>query len=299
MAKCTCDLKNQLILSSLHQLAKMTIMLVHPIQFSVATKQIISTGTKMNHKKHTFHLSCSSPQSQNVSITKPRTDYKADGLFDKLFLNLFRQKMVQEIGWDSQKPGYDGLIEVANRLILGRTNSETKDSALLLLLPPSTIQCEDTEILVSAVVVGPVSKDYHTFGWRQGVCHDGWVTAISCQWLMGPCKVNSVELPDGKSWTSGVLVEKCKYLEESKCVGICINTCKLPTQEFFQDYMGVPLLMEPNFNDYSCQFKFGVAPPEPQHDSALREPCLEICPNASRRRKISIDNSLSTKCPKS
>ncbi|KAG9154189.1 hypothetical protein Leryth_000655 [Lithospermum erythrorhizon] len=256
MAKCTRDLKNQLILSSLHQLPKMTIMLVHPIQFSVATKQIISTGTKMNHKKHTFHLSCSSPQSQNVSITKPRTDYKADGLFDKLFLNLFRQKMVQEIGWDSQKPGYDGLIEVANRLILGRTNSETKDSAL------------------------DPSEDYHTFGWRQGVCHDGWVTAISCQWLMGPCKVNSVELRDGKSWTSGVLVEKCKYLEESKCVGICINTCKLPTQEFFQDYMGVPLLMEPNFNDYSCQFKFGVAPPEPQHDSALREPCLEICPNA-------------------
>jgi hypothetical protein len=27
-----------------------------------------------------------------------------------------------------------------------------------------------------------------------------------------------------------VFVEKCKYLEESKCLGICINTCKLPTQ---------------------------------------------------------------------
>lgn len=25
-------------------------------------------------------------------------------------------------------------------------------------------------------------------------------------------------------------VERCKYLEESKCVGICINTCKFPTQ---------------------------------------------------------------------
>jgi len=28
-------------------------------------------------------------------------------------------------------------------------------------------------------------------------------------------------------------VEKCQYLEESKCVGVCINTCKLPTQVFF------------------------------------------------------------------
>lgn len=90
-------------------------------------------------------------------------------------------------------------------------------------------------------------------------------------------------------------MEKCQYLEESKCVGVCINTCKLPTQvffcisiqpssyysellsvlnktwiwilwsssetlefwyffqTFFKDYMGVPLLMEPDFKDYSCQ----------------------------------------------
>ena len=27
-----------------------------------------------------------------------------------------------------------------------------------------------------------------------------------------------------------VFIEKCKYLKESKCLGICINTCKLPTQ---------------------------------------------------------------------
>jgi len=30
-------------------------------------------------------------------------------------------------------------------------------------------------------------------------------TALSCQWLMGPCSVNSVDLPDGYSCTSGVL----------------------------------------------------------------------------------------------
>ncbi|XP_020594349.1 beta-carotene isomerase D27, chloroplastic-like, partial [Phalaenopsis equestris] len=56
------------------------------------------------------------------------------------------------------------------------------------------------------------------------------VTALFCQWLMGACSVNTIELPDGSSCSSGVFVEKCKYLEESSCVGICINTCKLPTQ---------------------------------------------------------------------
>ncbi|CAH9112699.1 unnamed protein product [Cuscuta europaea] len=129
------------------------------------------------------------------------------------------------------------------------------------------------------------------------------VTALSCQWLMGPCKVNSVDLPDGSSWMSGVLVEKCKYLEESKCVGICVNTCKLPTQAFFKDSMGVPLVMEPKFSDYSCQFKFGILPPEPEDDEALKQTCLEICPNASLRRKEPARQKANTdadafKCPK-
>ncbi|XP_072996769.1 beta-carotene isomerase D27, chloroplastic isoform X2 [Typha latifolia] len=120
-------------------------------------------------------------------------------------------------------------------------------------------------------------------------------TALSCQWLMGPCSVNSIILPDGSSCASGVLVEKCKYLEESKCVGICINTCKLPTQTFFKDYMGVPLHMEPNFTDYSCQFNFGVLPPASVTDKALTEPCLEICPNANRRRELGRGDT--AKCP--
>ncbi|XP_039128585.1 beta-carotene isomerase D27, chloroplastic isoform X3 [Dioscorea cayenensis subsp. rotundata] len=122
-------------------------------------------------------------------------------------------------------------------------------------------------------------------------------TAISCQWLMGTCSVNSVDLPDGSSCSSGVFVERCKYLEESKCLGVCINTCKLPTQTFFKDCMGVPLLMEPNFADYSCQFKFGVTPPAQDTDKALQEPCLDICPNVRRRRNLRGNNDV-TQCPK-
>lgn len=32
------------------------------------------------------------------------------------------------------------------------------------------------------------------------------VTALSCQWLMGPCTVNSVDLPDGSSLMTGVML---------------------------------------------------------------------------------------------
>jgi hypothetical protein len=78
------------------------------------------------------------------------------------------------------------------------------------------------------------------------------------QWLMGPCQLNEVQLPDGSLLLSGVMIQKCKYLDGTKCAGICIHTCKLPTQAFITGDMGVALLMEPNYEDFSCQVFFAL-----------------------------------------
>ncbi|KAF5462406.1 hypothetical protein F2P56_018411 [Juglans regia] len=209
-------------------------------------------------QKHAFRVLCSSFDSKPIQdgYTAAKPDNYKPGVLDDLFLNLFRNKMVQEVGWDSEKPGYEGLIEVANRLMMrGRTNSDTKEAAvriLISLFPPFLLE-------LYRILIAPIGG--------------------------------------GKIAATMVFVERCKYLEESKCVGICINTCKLPTQAFFKDYMGVPLLMEPNFIDYSCQFRFGVLPPLPEDDISLKEPCLEICPNATRRRKVAGDMDV-PHCPK-
>ncbi|KAF8039720.1 hypothetical protein BT93_B2055 [Corymbia citriodora subsp. variegata] len=216
-----------------------------------------------------------------------RAEYKP-GVFDDLFLNLFRSKMVKEVGWDSEKTGYDGLIEVAHRLMLmGSSNSDTRDAAVRILrslFPPLLLE-------LYQLLIVPIGEG------KLAAVMVARVTALTCQWLMGKCTVNSIDLPDGTSCQSGVFVERCKYLEESKCVGICVNTCKLPTQSFFKDCMGVPLLMEPNFEDYSCQFKFGIHPPQLQEDAALKEPCLEICSNAIRWREV-MQNTELGQCPK-
>ncbi|KAJ9187884.1 hypothetical protein P3X46_003298 [Hevea brasiliensis] len=236
-----------------------------------------------------LRFSCSPIQSEPVKAGDmgPRSEY-SPGVFDDLFLALFRNKMVKEVGWDSERRGYDGLIEVANRLMLtGRTNADTRDAAVRILrslFPPLLLDLY--KLLISPLGGGKVAA-----------MMVARVTAFTCKWLMGICTVNSVDLPDGTSCESGVFVERCKYLEESKCVGICVNTCKLPTQTFFKDYMGVPLLMEPNFTDYSCQFKFGVLPPQPEDDSTLKEPCLEVCPIASRRRPVAQSTDV-VQCPK-
>ena len=75
----------------------------------------------------------------------------------------------------------------------------------------------------------------------------------------------------------GVRVERCRFLEEAGCAGICVNACKVPTQRFFSERMGLPLTMEPNYDDLSCQFSFGRTPAPETADAVFSAPCLQGC----------------------
>ncbi|KAH8964382.1 hypothetical protein BDL97_04G064400 [Sphagnum fallax] len=93
-------------------------------------------------------------------------------------------------------------------------------------------------------------------------------------------KVVEVTIQD-KKLRSGVHIQKCRYLETSGCTGLCVNLCKLPTQYFFTEELGMPLTMEPNFEDLSCEMIFGQIPPRPEDDPALRQGCFSKCPTSS------------------
>ncbi|EFJ43024.1 hypothetical protein VOLCADRAFT_106966 [Volvox carteri f. nagariensis] len=97
-------------------------------------------------------------------------------------------------------------------------------------------------------------------------------TALTCQWLMGPCKVNDVEIDGGVVGKGhGVLVERCRYLEQAGCASVCINSCKIPTQTFFAKDMGLPLTMTPNYDDFSCQPTAAVVKAEPGAAAAVKK----------------------------
>lgn len=42
-----------------------------------------------------------------------------------------------------------------------------------------------------------------------------------------------------------------RYLENSGCVGMCVNMCKIPTQDFFTNEFGLPLTMMPSMSPHS------------------------------------------------
>ena len=138
---------------------------------------------------------------------------------------------------------------------------------------------------------------------------NAYVTAALGVWLMGECTVNDIDMVTTTTVTNtttntllssssaaaaasllpigtnqGVLVTRCRFLEESQCASICIHSCKIPTQNFFWQQMGVPLLMEPNYTTGSCQFSFGRYPNTTTETTSIQTPCLSRCPTSGSYR---------------
>mmetsp|Transcript_31127 Transcript_31127/g.75224 ORF Transcript_31127/g.75224 Transcript_31127/m.75224 type:complete len:495 (-) Transcript_31127:1337-2821(-) len=131
---------------------------------------------------------------------------------------------------------------------------------------------------------------------------NAWATLMGGTWLMGECELNDVVVvvpvggeedegsPPGTTETTilknqGLLVKRCRFLEESGCASVCVNSCKVPTQNFFLEDMGLPLRMTPDYETYECQFDFGIKPTAEDELKAKQTPCLERCPTSGALRK--------------
>ncbi len=202
------------------------------------------------------------PKAIPTSVT---TEYD-DNLLDRLLIWLFSHKMSQALGTNTKFSGYAGVVDLSKQIMQGRNAQQQ--------------QVVVTRILRS-FVPAPVLWAIRTFfAPTRLVCVlNAWFAARMFGWLVGPCAITDAEiqLADGtvRSQPSAVAIEKCRYLADSGCVGMCVNMCKVPTQAFFTNQFGIPLTMEPNFTDLSCKMIFGQVPPSPDTDDAFRQPCLE------------------------
>lgn len=193
-----------------------------------------------------------------------KTDY-ADNWVDRAFIWLFSRKMAIAVGQGTQVPGYEGFVELSRQIMRGRNADQ---------------QQQVVAIVLKSLVPGPVLYMIRTmFSPTRLVCElNAWFAARLFEWLVGPCEVREVDIPDAQGRShlqrSGVHIKKCRYLESSGCVGMCVNMCKLPTQTFFTQDFGIPLTMTPNFDDLSCEMVFGQEPPSLDVDPVYQEACL-------------------------
>lgn len=118
-------------------------------------------------------------------------------------------------------------------------------------------------------------------------------------WLMGPMEgVDHVEVPTPE-WLrktfanapktfrvpQSVKAERCRFLETSQCASVCVNTCKAPSQEWLKEDFGMDLHIQPNYDDFSCQWKFSVTPPPLYEDAAVMVPCFSKCDSEHKGEK--------------
>ncbi|XP_015574531.1 beta-carotene isomerase D27, chloroplastic [Ricinus communis] len=215
-----------------------------------------------------------------------KTKY-TDGLFEKVFMSLFARKMEKfaapvKNGNDSKKKGwldsdYETFVDVSRRVMQGRNRLQQQEvvrEVLLSMLPPGAPE--------------QFKKLFPPTRWAAEF--NAALTVPFFQWLVGPSEVIEVEV-NGVKQKSGVRIKKCRYLENSGCVGMCVNMCKIPTQDFFTNEFGLPLTMIPNFEDMSCEMVYGQAPPPFDEDPASKQPCYaDICavanPNSSICHKL-------------
>ncbi|KAL7526050.1 hypothetical protein ACHAXR_001290, partial [Thalassiosira sp. AJA248-18] len=209
-----------------------------------------------------------------------------DSPLDKLLLSIFRNLVAENTGGvKSDTPGIKGLLEqgrqyMTQELPEGVTYADhttaqhtmvknTLGGLMTPVLPPFY------RIFMSGIVP-KLGTDYdgkQIGPWFYAPWLTSMVTPTFFGFLVGPSYPN--RRSDGER--GGLVVEKCKFLQESGCKGLCLHQCKIPAQEFFKEELGLELTVKPNFVTQECQWSFGESPLPPEEDPSFPTGCLVGC----------------------
>mmetsp|Transcript_6418 Transcript_6418/g.8709 ORF Transcript_6418/g.8709 Transcript_6418/m.8709 type:complete len:288 (+) Transcript_6418:63-926(+) len=197
-----------------------------------------------------------------------QTECYNDTFMDLIWIKLFGSKIAQAVKIEKEVHSYSELVEVSKHILSVGNAQEQRNcvkTVLMSLMPPF------------------VRKGFKLFfPDSQWACEiNAAITPAFFGWLVGrsSCIAGEVERSNSskKTWKSTVQIERCRYLEQSQCKGLCTNLCKFPTQDFFTDDLGMPLYMEPNFEDLSCKMVFGQKPLPIDQDPVVQEGCFDQC----------------------
>ncbi|XP_042515692.1 beta-carotene isomerase D27, chloroplastic [Macadamia integrifolia] len=244
----------------------------------IIVSSIIRGGQKVRRKKESspviVGVLLARPADTISKSTDPGIAYK-DTWFDLIAINYLSQTLQSTTGIRNNKSGYDSLVEAA--------------TAAAQSFNPK----EQQEVVVGALERAfpqPILSMIRTLTPQSKFTRECFAifTTFFFAWLIGHSQVKKSE--DGKAERNVVHIKKCRFLEETKCAGMCINLCKMPSQRFIKDSLGMPINMVPNFEDMSCEMIFGEDPPAPADDPALKQPCYKMLCKAKQKHSMDCSN---------
>ena len=218
-----------------------------------------------------------------------------DNLLDKLLLKIFRNLVEENTGGViSTKLGIEGLLDQGRSFMLQPNQTaeaqhkmvkDTLGGLMTPVLPPFY------RIFMSGIVpkLGTEYDGKQIGPWFYAPWLTTIVTPTFFGFLVGPSRPNRRK--DGER--GGLVVEKCKFLQESGCKGLCLHQCKIPAQQFFKEELGLELTVSPNFATQECQWSFGETPLPPNEDPSFPSGCLKGCESRAMMANSPADSMLS------
>ncbi|KAL2320997.1 hypothetical protein Fmac_029966 [Flemingia macrophylla] len=198
--------------------------------------------------------------SDNVAT---KTNAYKDNLFDLLAINHLSKNVQAATGFSNKKSGFASLVEAAT---VAKHNFEPiQQQEVVIQALQNAFPRPILSFIKTVLRPSKLAREYFAV-----------FTTLFFAWLVGPSEVRESEV-NGRKEKNIVYIKKCRFLEETNCVGMCINLCKMPSQKFIKDSLGMSVNMVPNFDDMSCEMIFGQDPPEPIDDPALKQPCYKQC----------------------
>lgn len=214
---------------------------------------LLTSPRRIFHSQPRTLFSTSSTNNENK-----KDPYDSFSLMDKILFSRFARSVHAEIGNDEVDiaQNYEELIRQISSMTyyFPADMVQEKGKNMLTKLFPSFL-LPQYKILFSAPFP------------RFSAWMNAWVTHYATNWLMGNSTIFDLPLTLNGNVEEklilkeqGLKIERCRFLESSGCISTCIGTCKIPTQRFFEEEMGLPVTLKPNVIDLSCIFEFGVKP---------------------------------------
>ena len=205
-----------------------------------------STPPRQQHRRRSSRCARAAAAAQPPPPPPAQAEEVAyhDSPTDIAFIALCRLAYGRIAGWQSPRSWtsgeetFRGMVEVSRALMRGRSAAQQRAA-----------------VTAGFPAVPPWFRRLFPYS-RWGAELNARITPAFFTWLVGPMETAEAELPGGQRQQSAVAIKRCRYLAESGCTAMCANLCKAPTQAFFTEQLGMPLSMEPNFEDLSCKVLF-------------------------------------------
>ncbi|CAK9179271.1 unnamed protein product [Ilex paraguariensis] len=235
-----------------------------------------ATGARRKHMhkpkvSHHHVLAVLTRPTKNVEgLTSSKTVYN-DNWFDRLAINHLSHNVQAASGLRNNKGGYDGLVEAAK--VASRNFNPTQQQKIIIEAldkafpkPILYLANEFCKVIISSdkavLFVINIHKMWHRLSVHIAIYvlrdirmilpesklareYFAAFTTVFFSWLVGPCEVRESEFNGGRE-KNVVHIKKCRFLEETNCVGLCANLCKMPSQVFIKDSLGIPVNMVPS-----------------------------------------------------